>query len=62
MIEVENEAKYFTDTRACSCPDFFYRGHERPCEHIRAYHEALEIVTTVERKWERRREENVDDC
>ena len=55
MIEVESEAQYFTDTNACSCPDFQYRGRERPCKHIRAYREALEIVATVERKWERRR-------
>ena len=33
--------KYRTDTRACSCPGFWYR---RTCKHFRAYGEAVALV------------------
>ena len=33
--------KYRTDTRACSCPGFWYR---RTCKHYRAYGEAVSLV------------------
>ena len=33
--------KYRTDTRACSCPGFWYR---RRCRHIIAYREAVALV------------------
>ena len=33
--------KYRTDTRACSCPGFWYR---RTCKHYRAYAEAVALV------------------
>ncbi len=31
----QQAAKYFTSTEACSCPDWLYRGHIRPCKHVR---------------------------
>ena len=33
--------KYRTDTRACSCPGFWFR---RTCKHYRAYGEAMALV------------------
>ena len=38
MIE---RSKYYTtaDPPACSCPDWQYRGHIRPCKHIRRLQE-----------------------
>ena len=33
--------KYRTDTRACSCPGYWYR---RTCKHYRAYREAVALV------------------
>jgi hypothetical protein len=28
--------RYANGTARCSCPDFFYRGHQRPCKHLLA--------------------------
>ena len=33
--------KYRTDTRACSCPGFWFR---RTCRHYRAYRDAVVLV------------------
>ena len=46
-------ARYYTtaDPPACSCPDFCHRGRERPCKHIRALRDALELVAAVGEKW-----------
>ena len=33
--------KYRTDTRACSCPGFWYRWS---CKHVIAYREAMALV------------------
>ena len=33
--------KYRTDTRACSCPGFWFR---RTCKHCRAYRDAVALV------------------
>ena len=33
--------KYRTDSRACSCPGYWYR---RTCRHYRAYREAVALV------------------
>ena len=33
--------KYRTDSRACSCPGYWYR---RTCKHYRAYREAVALV------------------
>ena len=26
---------YYTTETACSCPDWQYRGRDRPCKHVR---------------------------
>ena len=38
------EIKYFTTTRACSCPDWQYRGRYRPCKHIKALVAAYALI------------------
>ena len=36
--------KYRTTAGACACGDFRYRGHIRPCKHVRSLRIALEHV------------------
>ena len=52
------EAPYFTTTRpmACSCKDWRFRGHARPCKHIRALLDAEVLIAANERKWASREE------
>ena len=39
--------KYDTTPQECSCPAWQFRPAERPCKHVRALREALEVV----REW-----------
>ena len=45
-------ARYFTTTKACSCPDFRFRGRFRPCKHVKALREAQALITAQKRKWD----------
>ena len=49
-------ARYFTAANppACSCPDFWYRGRERPCKHVRELRAAYGIIEANRLKWEKR--------
>ena len=44
------EVKYYTSTRACSCPDWRYRGHIRPCKHVRALVDAYALIRSQDIK------------
>ena len=50
MIE---RSKYYTtaDPPACSCPDWQYRGHIRPCKHIRRLQEAEALIASNRAQW-----------
>ena len=47
-------ARYFTAANppACSCPDFWYRGRERPCKHVHALRAVYGIIKANRTKWE----------
>ena len=53
MAAVE-AAKYFTTAEppCCNCPDWLYRGRERPCKHVKALQEAHALIAATNRKWE----------
>lgn len=36
--------RYYTTERACSCPDWKFRGRSRPCKHVKALRKAGELV------------------
>ena len=38
-------ARYFTTVDRCSCPDFRFRGRQRPCKHVLALRTALDVLT-----------------
>ena len=38
------QPRYFTDEKACSCPDWQYRGRERPCKHVRRLRAADDLI------------------
>ena len=42
---------YYTTTEACSCPDFRYRSHIRPCKHVKALRDAHALIDATNRKW-----------
>ena len=44
------EIKYFTDSQACSCKDFWYRGHIRACKHVKAIRQAEGLLDAQRRK------------
>ena len=48
------EVKYLTSTDTCSCPDFQYRGRERPCKHVVALVEAYRLIAATAAKWQER--------
>ena len=45
-------ARYFTSLEACSCPDWHYRGRQRPCKHVRELRQALAVLDSHKRKWD----------
>ena len=45
------EAKYFTSTEACSCPDWRFRGRQRPCKHVEALRQAVAVIAATNAKW-----------
>ena len=47
----ELPAKYYTSAQACSCLDFWYRGHQRPCKHVVELRDALAVVDATNLKW-----------
>ena len=49
--QMAKRSAYFTDTEACSCPDFKYRGRLRPCKHIIELREAFDQIEKVELRW-----------
>ena len=44
-------AKYFTSLDGCSCPDWRYRGHIRPCKHVSALRDAVAVLEANAAKW-----------
>ena len=46
----EIPARYFTNAQTCSCPDFWFRGHLRPCKHVRAIRQAEALLAAQHRK------------
>ena len=48
---LDQPAKYFTSTESCSCPDWRFRGRQRPCKHILRLREALDVLDANRRKW-----------
>ena len=50
----QEKARYFTTKTHCSCLDFWYRGHIRPCKHVRRLQEAEALLEAQARKWAER--------
>ena len=45
IINTDREGgMYYTTETACSCPDWQYRGRDRPCKHVERLRTALETV------------------
>ena len=45
--------KYDTTPTECSCPDWYYRPHRRPCKHVETLLDAMAVV----REWQDHNEE-----
>lgn len=43
-----SDIRYYTTTLACSCPDFFFRGRQRPCKHVVALRDAHALINAQE--------------
>ena len=41
---MEHTPRYYSTPDACSCPDWQYRGRLRPCKHVRALRQAIDLV------------------
>ena len=46
MIE---RPRHYTTMDACSCPDWQYRGRERPCKHVKALRAAVDLIDSQRR-------------
>ena len=46
------EARYFTSSETCSCPQWRYRPWARPCKHQEALRQAIELLDANAAKWE----------
>ena len=59
-MEGMTASKHFTtiDPPCCSCADWKYRGHIRPCKHVKALQEAEALLEAQARKWAERDSEN----
>ena len=40
--------RYTTTLSSCSCPDWHYRPHRRPCKHVLTLQDAVSVV----REWQ----------
>ena len=53
MVETQHQeqARYFTTTEACSCPDWRWRRPEAGCKHMLALRRAMAVVEANKAKW-----------
>ena len=55
MVEtqLQEQAKYFTTSEACSCPDWRWRRPEAGCKHMRELRAAEALLEAHRTKWSR---------
>lgn len=56
MVEtqLQEQARYYTTTEACSCPDWRWRPQARPCKHVVALCAAEALLAANRAKWDER--------
>ena len=41
---MKDRPRHYTTMDGCSCPDWQYRGRERPCKHVRRLRAAVDLI------------------